>query len=990
MAKLTIDDVDVSGKRVLMRVDFNVPLSEDGIRDDRRIRAALPSIRSVCDRGGRLILASHLGRPSGEGPQSKLSLQPCAARLAQLTAATVSFAADCVGPAARSTAACLQDGEILLLENLRFHAEEKKGDREFARRLSALADIYCNDAFGTSHRDDASVVALPEAMADRPRVAGLLLEKEIRNLGAVLKDPARPFVAILGGAKVSDKIGVIGHLLSIVDRIIIGGAMAYTFLKTQGRRIGDSPFEESFVDEARKMLAAGQGKLRLPADIHCASTFSADSPRQITDGDIPDGWLGLDIGPRSIERFTDAVASAATIVWNGPMGVFEMPPFDAGTRAVAKAMQQATVKAGAVTVVGGGDSAAAIEQFGLAGEVTHVSTGGGASLSLLEGKSFRSVELLDEGEPAARTNVGEPLAVVARPTAGFTTRPIVAGRRGVVCAGHYLAAAAGLQMVQLGGNAIDAGVAMGFCSAVLEPHLTGVGGESPILIHHASTGRVVAVNGQGVAPKTATIDRFRSKGMDLIPGDGLLAATVPSQVDNWITALAQFGTMNLETVLSPAIDLARRGFAMYHGLSAGIANNAERFGVEWPSSAAVYLPGGRVPRWGDIFRNPQWADTFEMLIRSEQEHASLGRVVALERARDVFYRGPIAERIAAFCRDTQVTDATGQKHAGLLSYEDLAEYHAVVEATMHVDYHGLEVHKCGPWSQGPVFLQLLRLLDGFDLASMGHNSARYIHTWIECAKLAFADRERYYGDPAHVDVPMDHLLSTGYAEDRRALIDRNKALLDPPEPLASRSDSCAVQPRHGDTTHLCAIDGEGNMIAATSSGGWIQSSPVIPGLGFPLGTRAQMFSLDPDHPNALVPGKRPRTTLTPSLVMKDGRPHMVFGTPGGDNQDQWTLQFFLNVLHFGMNLQKALDAPSFHSEHFPSSFYPREAEPGRLVVERPIGTAVRRALSRRGHEIVVVPEWSNGRVLAAQYDADRGVVCGGASPRGETGYAIAW
>ena len=515
-----------------------------------------------------------------------------------------------------------------------------------------------------------------------------------------------------------------------------------------------------------------------------------------------------------------------------------------------------------------------------------------------------------------------------------------------------------------------------------------------MLIHHARTGRVVAINGQGVAPRAATIDWFEKHGYPLIPGDGLLAATVPSFVDNWITALAQFGTGTLEQVLSPAIELAQRGFAMYHGLHNGIAASAERFSGQWPGSAAIYLPGGRVPDWGDRLCNPDWARTMGLLVDAERDHASRGRAVALEKARDVFYKGAIAEKIAGFCRDTHCLDTAGGNHPGLLTYEDLAEYRASVEEPIHVDYQGLEVYKCGPWTQGPVFLQQLRLLECFDLEAFGHNSTDYIHTWIECAKLSFADREFYYGDPAFVDVPLDRLLSREYAGARQGLIDPGRASLDlrpgdaAPRPMKLILGDERIYSR--DTTHLCAIDAEGNMIAATPSGGWIHSSPVIEGLGFPLGTRGQMFSLDPEHPNALQPGKRPRTTLTPSLVMHQGEPFMVFGTPGGDQQDQWTNQFFLNVVHFAMDLQTALDAPTFHSQHFPSSFYPRAQSPGRIVVEDRIGANLCAELECRGHDVQVAPGWTNGRVLAVRIDPKRGLIFGGATARGETSYAIGW
>lgn len=589
--------------------------------------------------------------------------------------------------------------------------------------------------------------------------------------------------------------------------------------------------------------------------------------------------------------------------------------------------------------------------------------------------------------------IGEPSQLFGTGREGFTTRPVIAGRRGVVTAGHYLAATAGMEILKAGGNAIDAGVAMGFCLAVLEPQSNGIGGESPMLIHHARTGRTVAINGQGTAPADATIAYYRERGIRLIPGDGLLAATVPSQVSNWILALDEFGTLPLAQVLAPALELAREGFPMTHGLRRCIAANARRYREEWPGSAQVYLPGGQVPQWGDLLRNTRWADTFEGLVRAEREAAGRGRSAGLEAARAAFYEGRVAEEIAAFCRDHRFRDASGQENGGLLTTADLAGYRSQVEAPATVGYRGLDVYKCGPWSQGPVFLQQLTLLEGYDLAAMGHNSPEYIHTAVECAKLAFADREFYYGDPRFVEVPMERLLSQEYAAERRGLVGERASLALRPGDVAPRPLKLILgdeRSYHGDTTHLDTVDAEGNMLAATPSGGWIPSSPVIPALGFPLGTRAQMFSLDPAHPNALAPGKRPRTTLTPSLVMREGQPWMVFGTPGGDQQDQWTLQFFLNVVDFGMSIQEALDAPTFHTQHFPSSFYPRAQHPGQVVVEGRIPEAVRSELRRRGHTVEVTGDWANGRVLGIRAEPARGLIFGGASPRLETGYAIGW
>lgn len=393
MAKKTIQDVPVTGKTVLMRVDFNVPLDEQRqVTDDRRIRLALPSIRCVIDRGGRLILMSHLGRPK-DAPDPKYSMKPAADKLAELLGKPVHFATDVIGEDARSKAAALRAGEVLVLENLRFYPGEKKGDAAFAQTLAGMADIYCNDAFGTCHRTDASMVAVPQAMFGKPKVVGFLVEKEIQYLSEAIAAPKRPFVAILGGAKVSDKINVIKNLLTICDQVLIGGAMAYTFSLAQGGQVGNSLVEKDKLDLAKELIAAGGAKLVLPVDDHCGDRVAADCKKQVTPaGHIPDGFLGLDIGPRTAELYAQRIKGAKTVVWNGPMGVFETPPFDAGTKAVAKAIADS----GATSIIGGGDSAAAIEQLGFADKVSHVSTGGGASLEMLEGKKFVAVELLDE------------------------------------------------------------------------------------------------------------------------------------------------------------------------------------------------------------------------------------------------------------------------------------------------------------------------------------------------------------------------------------------------------------------------------------------------------------------------------------------------------------------------------------------------------------------------------------------------------------------
>ncbi len=572
----------------------------------------------------------------------------------------------------------------------------------------------------------------------------------------------------------------------------------------------------------------------------------------------------------------------------------------------------------------------------------------------------------------------------------FTTRPVYMGTHGVLASGHYLAARAGQRMFDKGGNAIDATVASGFALNLLEPQSNGAGGEVPILIYSAREGKPVSISGQGISGKAATVEWFRQAGIDLIPGDGFLPATVPAAFGSWAFALMRYGTLTLKDVLEPVIAYAESGFPVYPNLHTSLAGLARRFREEWPSSAAAYLPNDRVPAVGEVLKNPEWAATFKKVVEVEAREAKRGRADAIQAAINYWYKGEPAEKIVAFMEKTEIRDASGKKHKGLLTREDFAAWKPKIEEPVSVDYHGLTVYKCGPWTQGPVFLQQLRLLEGFDLPKMGHNSATYIHTVIEAAKLAFADRERYYGDPDFVEVPLKLLLSREYTEERRKLIDPMKASLEmrPGRGPASKPEDVPGKPKtfRGDTTHTCAIDIHGNMMAATCSGGWLPSSPVVPGLGFPMGTRGQMFWLDPHQPNVVAPRKRPRTTLTPSLVMKDGKPWLVFGTPGGDQQDQWTLQFFLNYVDFGMNLQEAVDAPTFHSIHFPSSFYPREAIAGGMVVEGRIPEATRKELEARGHKVQITGNWTNGKVMAVRLDQGNGVLSGAVSPRAQIGY----
>ena len=408
MAKKTIADVDVKGKRVLMRVDFNVPQDEKGaITDDARIRKALPSIRRVLDGGGRLILMSHLGRPKGE-PDPKFTLAPAARRLSKLIGKEVTMAPASVGPEVERIVDGLADGACCLLENLRFNKAETIKDKDaandpglreqkvdFARQLASMADVYVNDAFGTCHRDNASMLTVPQQMGGKPKVVGFLVQKELQYLGDALNNPKRPFVAILGGKKVSDKIGVIKALLSKCDAVLIGGAMNYTFMLAAGQKTGNSLVEADKVDQAKELLALGGDKLKLPVDVVAAAELKEGAATQVSEGDVPDGLEGRDIGPKATKVYETIIAGAKTIAWNGPMGVFEVKPFDKATFAIARALADATAK-GAITVIGGGDSASAIDKAGLSDKVSHVSTGGGASLEFMEGKSFKAVEELDE------------------------------------------------------------------------------------------------------------------------------------------------------------------------------------------------------------------------------------------------------------------------------------------------------------------------------------------------------------------------------------------------------------------------------------------------------------------------------------------------------------------------------------------------------------------------------------------------------------------
>ncbi|HVN90997.1 MAG TPA: gamma-glutamyltransferase family protein [Candidatus Binataceae bacterium] len=580
-----------------------------------------------------------------------------------------------------------------------------------------------------------------------------------------------------------------------------------------------------------------------------------------------------------------------------------------------------------------------------------------------------------------------------------TTYPEVMGRDVMIATEHYLSASAGARIFARGGNAIDAAVAATFVEGVVNPHMHTIGGEAPMLIYVARERRVVAINGNMTAPARATIEHYRKDGLDLVPGEGLLAAGVPAAFDALASVLREFGTMTLDQVTEPVRRLCEDGLPMHPGLSghgetpedlsgligvASILSNEHKFREKWPTSAALYMPHGKVPEPGDIIKNPALANFFGRLVEAEAGARNRGREAAIDAARDRFYRGDIAREIVRW------SEANG----GLLQESDLANFTTKFEPPLSIDYHGVTVHKCQPWSQGPVFLQQLRLLEGFDLRALGHNSTDYIHTLVEAAKLAFADREAYYGDPDFTDVPVDGLLSSRYADLRRGLIDPSRASTelragDPIKMRALSESSIHPQSWGPGTIHVTAADGNGNMVACTASGGWIPSSPVIDSLGFPMGTRVQTFYLDPKHANALQPKKRPRTTLTPSVATHNGEPFLSFGTPGGDQQDQWTLQFFLNLVDFGMGVQEAIEAPRFSTAHFPSSFHPHSARPGVLRIENRIDSTICSELAARGHQVEVRPAWCEGHVLGIRFDPSKRLLHGGADPRGQLAVVMA-
>ena len=588
----------------------------------------------------------------------------------------------------------------------------------------------------------------------------------------------------------------------------------------------------------------------------------------------------------------------------------------------------------------------------------------------------------------------------------FTTRPEIRGTFGVVTSTHWIASAVGMSILERGGNAFDAAVATALTLQVVEPHLNGPAGDMPAIFHSVTTGKTEVLCAQGVAPAAATVEHFTDLDLTLIPGSGLLSTVVPGAFDGWMLMLRDHGTMSLREVMQPAIDYARDGHPVLPRVAHTIAGLASYFAEHWPSSAAIWTPDGTAPAPHSLFKNPDLAATYTRLAACEGET----RASQIDEARRQWREGFVADAIFDYLSGAEVMDVSERKHAAVLAPADMAGWQASYEDTLTYDYHGWTVHKTHAWSQGPVMLQTLALLKGIDLAAMDPLGAEFTHTVIEAMKLAYADREAYYGDPAQSDIPMLHLLSDDYNDMRRTLITDHASHVQRPgrvtgfEHLADRYIARAARDfgvgpvvaqeptmshlteKRGDTVHLDIIDRWGNMVAATPSGGWLQSNPVIPSLGFPLNSRAQMFWLEHGLPTSLAPHRRPRTTLTPTLAEKDGT-RMVFGTPGGDQQDQWQLIWFLRFVHFGMELQACTDAPLFHSMHFQGSFFPREVCTGEMMIEPDVGDEVISELRARGHIVTVAEPWSVGRLTAALREPD-GMLRAAATPRLMQAYAI--
>ncbi|MFK0250091.1 gamma-glutamyltransferase family protein [Amycolatopsis azurea] len=594
-------------------------------------------------------------------------------------------------------------------------------------------------------------------------------------------------------------------------------------------------------------------------------------------------------------------------------------------------------------------------------------------------------------------------------------RPELLGGFGAVSSTHWLATAAGMAALERGGNAFDAAVTAGFVLQVVEPHSNGFGGDVSIVLHEARPGRTAVVCGQGPMPRTATTAAFAGLGLNQIPGSGLLAACVPGAFGGWLRLLAEHGTISAADALAPAIGYAESGFPLPADSQKAIAALVPLFAEHWPGSGRAFLHHGVAPATGARMRNPELAATLRRLA-AEGEQARGDREAKIEATIDAFYRGFVAEAMDDYLGRTEVLDSTGRRHRAFLRGDDLDRWHATVEEPVSLRYRDLTVHKPGPWSQGPVFLQQLALLEDIDLAGMDPGSGRYLHTIVESAKLAMADREAWYGDPDFVPDRLGELLDPARIARRRALIGEH-ALPDPapsviggvsgwvPDVLPDEPPSCEsdwmgqlqsgmptvvlrAMVKSGDTCSVTVADRHGNLVAGVPSGGWLKSSPVIPGLGFPLGTRGQTLWLVDGHPNSLMPGKRPRTTLSPSIALREGKPYLAFGTPGGDRQDVWTLESFLAVTEFGADLQSATETTMFHSDHFPPSFTPRRCRPGTVVLEDNCGPEAVADLRARGHDVELVAPYSMGSKVCMVGVGEDGFLRAGAGPRGKQAYAV--
>jgi len=607
----------------------------------------------------------------------------------------------------------------------------------------------------------------------------------------------------------------------------------------------------------------------------------------------------------------------------------------------------------------------------------------------------------------------------------FTTRPTLTGSFGMVSSTHWSASASAMAVLEAGGNAFDAAVAAGFVLHVVEPHLNGPGGDLPAVLATAADPRPRVLAGQGPAPAAASVEHFTGLGLDLVPGAGPLATAVPGAVDAWLVLLRDEGTMRPREVLRFALDHAGGGHPIGERAAATVASVADLFRDDWTTSGDLWLRDGRAPAAGSRITNPAWASTLERLVAAG-EATGPDRGTQIEGFRRAWREGFVAEAMESFQR-TPFRDSSGERHPGVLTAADMAGWSPTWEQPATLDWHGHTIAKTGPWAQGPVLLQTLALIDaaggssGPAPAVPDPGTEAGIHLAVECLKLAMADREAWYGDGG--DVPLTTLLSPAYNAERARLVTatastelrpgspdgrtpRIGALAaasfragpagsDPADPgpggtLAGTTGEPTVASSgvtRGDTVHVDVVDRWGNMISATPSGGWLQSSPTIPGLGFCLGSRLQMAWLEAGLASTLLPGRRPRSTLSPTLVSRDGLPVLACGTPGGDQQDQWQLVFLLRHLGLGMELQEAVDAPSWHTESLPSSFHPRAAEPGSLVVESRLDDHVLTGLARRGHNVQRVGPWTLGRLCAVARDPSSGFLSAAANPRGMQGYA---